>query len=258
VGIDDYPFRGSDLKGCVNDANAWASLLVEHFDFTKSDVHVLTNGQATKSAYVEGLKSLVRGARPGDVLVFTNSSHGSYVADRDGDEEVYDEMICPHDVRDNPLVDDELRELFNNVGDDVHLTVIFDCCFAGTATRDSGGPKLPGDPRIRFLGPAVRGATVLESPRPRSRRAREHPESEMKELLIAASGDRDYAYETCVDGTVHGNMTRCALRAIREAKYRLTYTGLVERLTCLMAQTGYPQRPRLEGRAENKGRYIFA
>ena len=31
VGINDYPVRGADLKGCVNDAKAWARLLGEHF-----------------------------------------------------------------------------------------------------------------------------------------------------------------------------------------------------------------------------------
>ena len=29
VGINDYPYDGSDLNGCVNDANAWADLLIE-------------------------------------------------------------------------------------------------------------------------------------------------------------------------------------------------------------------------------------
>jgi hypothetical protein len=28
VGIDDYPYEGNDLNGCVNDAHAWAALLV--------------------------------------------------------------------------------------------------------------------------------------------------------------------------------------------------------------------------------------
>ena len=28
VGINDYPIDGADLQGCVNDANAWADLLV--------------------------------------------------------------------------------------------------------------------------------------------------------------------------------------------------------------------------------------
>ena len=31
VGINDYPGNESDLRGCVNDARAWAELLVERF-----------------------------------------------------------------------------------------------------------------------------------------------------------------------------------------------------------------------------------
>ena len=30
VGINNYPGTQNDLNGCVNDANAWAGLLVAH------------------------------------------------------------------------------------------------------------------------------------------------------------------------------------------------------------------------------------
>ena len=33
VGINDYPIAGMDLKGCVNDAKAWSTLLRKHYDF---------------------------------------------------------------------------------------------------------------------------------------------------------------------------------------------------------------------------------
>ena len=86
VGINDYPYDGSDLNGCVNDANVWAQLLVDHYDFSQSDVSVITNADATKANILAGLDDLLVGATAGDVLVFTNSSHGTYVADTDGDE----------------------------------------------------------------------------------------------------------------------------------------------------------------------------
>ena len=85
VGINDYPYDGSDLNGCVNDARAWATLLTEHFDFATSDVNLITDAQATKTAMKSGLKDLLAKARSGDVLVFTNSSHGTYVAEEGGD-----------------------------------------------------------------------------------------------------------------------------------------------------------------------------
>ena len=84
VGINDYPYDGSDLNGCVNDAQAWARVLQELYDF--KDVAIALDKDATKKRMLDGIKALLTGARAGDVLVFTNSSHGSYKADTDGDE----------------------------------------------------------------------------------------------------------------------------------------------------------------------------
>jgi hypothetical protein len=59
VGINDYPYDGSDLNGCVNDANAWAQLLVDHYDFSKPDVSLLTNAEAAKADILAGLQELL-------------------------------------------------------------------------------------------------------------------------------------------------------------------------------------------------------
>jgi len=77
------------------------------------------------------LKKLRRGAKPGDTLVFTNSSHGPYVPDTSGDEETYDEVLCPHDVEDRVITDDEPRELFGGLAKGVRFTVISDSCYSG-------------------------------------------------------------------------------------------------------------------------------
>ncbi len=154
VGINDYPIEGADLRGCINDATGWAALLADHFDFARSDITMLNDSDATKKNILSGLKDLLAGAGYGDVLVFTNSSHGSYIPDTSGDErDRYDEVICPYDIRDNPLVDDELRELFADVPRGVKLTVISDSCHSGNVTRvipseilpDCGSPTT-GDP----------------------------------------------------------------------------------------------------------------
>ena len=63
VGINDYPIRGMDLKGCVNDAKAWAARSIEHFDFASGDVTVLLDEDATKRRILARLRALLRGAR---------------------------------------------------------------------------------------------------------------------------------------------------------------------------------------------------
>src|SRR5690606_36906356 len=213
VGINDYPYDGNDLNGCVNDARAWATLLVDHFDFPSSDVKLLLDSEATRKNMLKALKDLLAGASPGDHLVFTNSSHGSYVADKSGDEEKYDEILCPYDIDQNHIVDDELRKMFDGLKKGVRLTVILDNCFSGTATRVMVGDLIPGfrtpdDRRIRFLSPALRGLPVLENPwKAQPKNKSKYPESRMKEVLLTGRIDQEYSYDAYFKGIYHGAMT---------------------------------------------------
>jgi hypothetical protein len=265
VGVNDYPYDGSDLNGCVNDARAWAELLINHFDFSVNDVRVITDSEATKDNVVAGVKGLLAGARDGDVLVFTNSSHGTYQADTTGDEPMYDEALCPYDTRDNLLLDDELRELFADIPQGVHLTMISDSCHSGTVSRAAISANFPGlvtpdDRRVRFLNPTVRGDEVLapaELNTARSKRLDKYPESGMKEILLSGASDRQYATDAIIEGDYHGAMTYFAIQAIRQANNRITYAELIERLRGLIA-ADYSQDPQLEGKDENKQKQIFS
>ena len=199
VGINDYPYDGNDLNGCVNDAKAWLELLVGHYDFPSSDVKLLLDAEATKTNIMAALKNLLAGAKSGDVMVFTNSSHGTYVEDTNGDEEMYDEALCPYDCADNLIVDDELRELFANLLKGVNLTVISDSCFSGSVTRAAvyeviPGLKTPDDRRVRFLNPALMGRKLLENPwKAKPKGKIKYPESRMKDVLLSGCTDKEYS-----------------------------------------------------------------
>jgi metacaspase-1 len=268
VGINDYPFEGSDLNGCVNDAHAWAELLINHYDFAGADVRIITDAAATKANLIAGLKDLLRGAMSGDVLVFTNSSHGSYLADKSGDEpDKFDEMMCPYDIAENPLLDDDLRGLFAELPSGVSLTVISDSCFSGTVTRADlsgvpGAGRSPDDRRVRFLNPGLFGKPIISRPfrewlKSRLKRQEKYPESGMKEILLSGCTDREYSYDASIGGVYHGAMTYFALQAIREANYKITYRQLHSRVNYLLDHSDYPQHPRLEGKLKNKKKQIF-
>ena len=268
VGINDYPYDGSDLNGCVNDANAWADLLINQFDFASADVNRITDAEATKANMIAGIKDLLAGSKSGDVLVFTNSSHGSYIADKSGDEpNTFDEIICPYDIADNELTDDDLRELFADLRRGVRLTVISDSCFSGTVTRADlrglpGARLMPDDRRVRFLNPGLRGMPVVsrafrEQQKSRFKVREKYPESKMKEVLLSGCTDREYSYDAQIGGVYHGAMTYFAIQAIREADYKITYSQLHARLNYLLEQTEYSQHPRLEGNSRKKKRQIF-
>jgi len=251
VGINTYPIEGNDLNGCVNDALAWAATLTTRFGFPPEDVKVLLDAQATKANTIAALKDLLAGARTGDILAFTNSSHGSYIADTDGDEEVYDEVLCPYDIDRNEIVDDELRELFSGLPKGVRLTVILDNCFSGTGTRAADAGARP-----RFLSPALLGRPLLKNPaQARPARRLVYPQSGMREVLLTGCRDTEYSYDAHFGGVAHGAMTYFALKAIEEAGGRLTYRQWHERLAALIS--GFPQHPQLEGSTANKQRNLF-
>ena len=263
VGINDYPGDGMDLNGCVNDAKGWASLLIDHYHFSKSDVVLALDAEATKAKVMAGIKNLLAGAKDGDVLVFTNSSHGTYLADTNKDEPGYDEAMCPYDCEQNLIVDDELRELFIGMASGVHLTVISDSCFSGTVTRAAVGENIPGlrtpdDRRMRFMSPVLLGRPVLQNPWKATPKAKtKYPASKMKEVLLSGCTDHEYSYDALIGGVYHGAMTYYALKAIKEANYQLTYAQLSSRLNYLLDQADYPQHPQLEGNARNKKRPLF-
>lgn len=264
VGINDYPYSGSDLNGRVNDARAWSELLIDHFGFSVSDVKVTTDSEATRENVVGGIRDLLEGAQSGDVLVFTNSSHGTYVADASGDEPTYDEALCPYDTDTNLLVDDELRGLFAGIPDGVRLTMISDSCFSGTVSRAAMSENFPGlitpdDRRVRFLDPRLRGDPVLQNPfRAEPKSASKYPQSKMKEVLLSGCTDKEYSYDALISGVYHGAMTYYAVQAIREANYRITHAQLQTRVNFLLDEAGYPQHPQLEGKRENKRRQVFS
>jgi metacaspase-1 len=264
VGINDYPYDGNDLNGCVNDAKAWANLLIKNFGFAGSAVKMLLDADATKAKIIAGLKNLLAGAKAGDILVFTNSSHGTYVADTSGDEEMYDEALCPYDCADNLIVDDELRKLFANLGEGVGLTVISDSCFSGTVTRAAvseviPGLKTPDDRRVRFLNPALMGRAVLENPfKAKPKGKIKYPESKMKDLLLSGCSDKEYSYDALIGNVYHGAMTYYALKAITDSKFQVTFQQLHKRILNLLDDGGYSQHPQLEGKKANKRRPIFS
>jgi len=255
VGINDYPFgEENDLRGCVNDANEWSNLLRKHFDFT--DVKQLINADATKANILYGLKDLLSGAKAGDVLVFTNASHGTYLADDDKDEPKFDEAICPYDSDSNLLVDDELRNLFVNLPKGVRLTVVSDSCHSGSVTR----VQVTQYRRNRQLNPKVLGKRELPTSVLRVARAMKKdkfPESGMNEILLSGCKSNQTSADAYIANDYHGAMSYYAIKAITDAGYNLTYAELHKRLLPMLEEENYDQVPQLEGKDENKQRQIF-
>jgi metacaspase-1 len=264
VGINDYPVDGADLQGCVNDANAWADLLVDRFDFPRSQVRVLTDRRAKKAAILDGLKKLLAGAKAGDIIAFTNSSHGSYIPDRQDDEpDGYDETICPWDVRDAQITDDELRRILADIPTGVRFTMVSDSCHSGSVTRAALDEVIPGlrfrdRRRVRFLNPAlIRRTRLLPDSHRKKPRGRIGTQSGMRHVLVSGCRDDEYSYDARIGSKFHGAMTYHAIKAIRAARYSISPSQLVREMNRMLPEAGYDQHPQVSGQAADKRRPIF-
>ena len=148
IGINDYPGTQNDLRGCVNDANDWATALAGR-GFTVSK---LLDSQATKAAMVAAFQQLIGNAKSGDTVAITFSGHGTLAPDTSGDEiDGYDEALCPYDIQQgNVLLDDEIHQLFGKRPEGVRLILLSDSCHSGTVTRNApSDPDATDAPRIR-------------------------------------------------------------------------------------------------------------
>ena len=261
VGVNNYPYGDDDdLNGCINDAKGWYSMLHDHYDFAQRDMRLLTNSKAKKKDIIRELKWLLGRAKTGDVLVFFNSSHGTYEKDTGNDEpDGFDEATCPYDTDDGGvLLDDEIRELIEPVGRGVRLFVISDSCHSGTLTRARPGGGNSGTRRRKFLSPAKRGKQGVSNPGLRSiQRGQKFPEEEMTELLLSGCKPRESSYDDQFGRTYHGALTYYSLETLRENNYRINWTDLQRTVIRKLHKNGYDQSPRLEGRASRKSRQVF-
>ena len=147
VGVNDYVAeRIPDLRGCRNDVELMKSVLVQKYAFPENHIRLLFDRDATKERILAEMDNwLVKQAKPGDVVVFHFSGHGSQAPNdnpnEDPEEDRLDETICPSDIRTDrafrDVRDDELGAVLAKLSQ-THLTVILDCCHSGTGTRALG------------------------------------------------------------------------------------------------------------------------
>lgn len=153
VGINDYASPVGALRGCITDVQLHRELLVHRFGFNLKDILVVTDAQATRQGILTAFEEhLIKQARPGDIVVFHFSGHGSQVSDKpDCDSQVTkSSRDCVNStlvVQDsfptttsfeggtvNDITGHTLFLMMSTIQSD-NITAILDCCHAGGGTR---------------------------------------------------------------------------------------------------------------------------
>ena len=257
VGIDKYQNPQWNLQGCALDATIMSGMLQDHFGFPGDNIRLVLDNRATKANILDRLRWLVQDAKAGDVLAFFYAGHGSQVRDRNGDEleDQIDEILCPHDLSwDDPLTDDILHEYFSKVPEGVNLTVVFDCCHSGTATRslfvpvDADG-KVIGEPeykKIRYITPPVdiehraRGLSLPVQPIGGT------SVGKASHILLAACKSNQEAQEKTFQGQTRGAFSFFMGEALKRDNWDITNKGIYEHTLIRLKDNGFIQIPQLE------------
>lgn len=269
VGINEYAdLPESTLAGCVNDAGDFSeALVVKGFNTS-----ILTDGFALREVILDTLRRKTSDLRKGDTLVFTNSSHGTWSVDKDGDEADHrDEAICPFDVKDaGPITDDELYEIFSQKAFGSKVIFFSDSCHSGTLARFApaltrGTDTKPA--RIKFMPPEVwlSDARRIELA-VRAIRSPLRAKARMGALVMAGCRDDEYSFDAFIDGRPCGAFTYAALKALKglDAAPRSsssssssgvggpTYSDWHSAIRKILPSVDFPQTPQIDGTVTQK------
>lgn len=143
VGVASYPPPQVSLTYTDDDASALRDRLLSLPDWDADHVVLLLNQQATSSNFRAVLDSLTAADAGGDdLLVVYFSGHGNYYRDLSGDEvDEYDEALLFYDYT-NPMLDDTLALLLEQVPVR-RLAVFIDACYSG-GQLDSRAGQIAG------------------------------------------------------------------------------------------------------------------
>ncbi len=259
VGVNKYSNLDaeSQLAGCVNDAKLIKSVLIDHFGFSESDVRELHDEAAGQKQILAEMERLVDDAQMDDIVVFHFSGHGMRRRARTLDEGIGKDCgIMPSDGGDYPnpslsIYDNVINEWLGRLSNKTrYITLIFDCCFSGTVTRDSSGVRVRG---VELSERGARETGDVESRRSSSLKKGPSGFLPLSDRYVVFAGCRDNekAKEFNLDDgkrtTRNGALTYYLSRALIQAKPGSTYRDVYELARIGVTRKFPNQHPQIEG-----------
>jgi hypothetical protein len=275
-----------NLQGSVNDAQAMADLLTSpKFGFPAADVALLTNpappqprpgvvllpaNQTTRDGILAAMqKYLVDLPQRGDTVVFYDASHGSLRINSKGTKmEVYadgkllhaDSTLVPSDAYKGgfDVRDREMTRIFNSALDKgVHLTVIFDSCHSGGASRGIG-------PKYRERTLAYDPRDINESPESGTDGKERTPPTERADnpaLVFSAAQQDQTAKESPPPDTVqepHGAFTTALIESLQVLPADAPASMVYQRVKAVLEGSGVSdEEPDLDANAQRRQEPLF-
>ena len=136
AGISDYEPPNTDLAYTAEDATRIRDALIGGGGMRAADAVTFLDSDATIGNVTAAIREIAARMQPADTFVMFYSGHGSQVPRSDGptasDPDGLDETLALYD---GSLLDDDLRELFDEI-DQGTVLLWLDSCFSGGFAKD--------------------------------------------------------------------------------------------------------------------------
>lgn len=224
IGIN-YLKTQYQLNGCIDDTSRMKDLLSSNGFSDFKILTDLTDAKPTKPVILSEFKSLIVNAKPGDILFFYFSGHGSYTYDANKDEtDGKDEMIISSDLQ--GILDDELKSILqNNLQREVTIIGLFDSCHSGSIF----------DLKFNYLDNSNYDSYSENS---------KVSECQGNVIMISGCMDSQTSAETQIDNKPQGAMTWSFINSINK-KRNCTWRELLKSMRDLLKTNRFSQMPQL-------------
>lgn len=225
VGINDYSTANiTPLRGCITDVHLQRELLIHRFGFHPNDIVLVTDDteiKPTRSGILEAVENhLIQQTKPGDVVVFHFSGHGSQVVNpynRSGNvREKLNSTFVPSDRttqvnNQQPTVSDIMGAtlfLWMSAINTEQITTVLDSCHSGGGKRGNltiralQGGEYPSEEEIAYHQHWI---SQLELSRDAFIQARERGVA--KGVVIASAAANQLAADAPFEGFFAGAFT---------------------------------------------------
>ena len=207
----NYTGTMNELRGCIND---WKNMLKldDYLKIPQENRISLVGANFKREMAVQAVEHFSSLMEPGDILIGSNSSHGTYLIDEDCDEiDKKDEAIVDNDC--NLILDDDIYAGLKKFKKGTLVFAWLDNCHAGTMDR----------------------AFKQENWHLTS------PDIECNVVLLLGCAEDAYSADAYIEGQYQGALTAYSLKVIRDANYDLTYRELLDKTNEILRKNRYSQ-----------------
>jgi hypothetical protein len=228
-------YRGSDaeLGGCINDVENTGKVLEEVYGYNPEDILYMTDDSEIKPTSRNMLAQLIKLSKRTyeeniQEIWISYSGHGSYVRDKNGDEDDgKDECLVPLDYDESGVIlDDHLNNILGLVNPNTRVIFIVDACHSETML----------DLSYRYISG---NKNVIENSK-----------SRVKCNCVMISGCRDDqtssdAYDINNSKEYSGAMTSALLYVLDKFEYTITCWRLLKEMRRFLKKRKFDQVPQI-------------